>query len=77
MATTYQYTRTHPDGAEKSVGSFKTPAEAQRFLAQALVDNGYADRSAATTFARTVTLKSGPQTHSASGIAYAIVRDGT
>lgn len=73
--TTYQYTRTTPDGSTKSIGSFKTPKEAQRFVAQALVDNGYADRSEAVSFARTVTLQNGPQAHEGSGMTYSIAKE--
>lgn len=70
--TTYQYTRMNPDGSTKAVGPFRTPKEAQRFVAQALVDNGHAERADAATFARTLTPKGGPQTHDTSGITYSI-----
>lgn len=74
--TTYQYTRTNPDGQTKTVGPFRTPKEAQRFVAQALVDNGHTERGEATIFARTITIKSGPQTHIPSGTTYSIAKEG-
>lgn len=73
--TTYQYTRTKPGGQTKTVGPFRTPKEAQRFVAQALVDNGHAARNEAATFARTITLKSGTQAHASSGITYSIAKE--
>lgn len=71
----YQYTRTTPDGTTKTVGPFKTVKETQRFIARALVDNGYADPAPAMGFARTITVTGGPQTHDGSGVAYAMHRD--
>lgn len=73
---TYEYTRTSPDGNAKTVGPFRTPKEAQRFVAQALIDNGHVERADAATFARTITLKSGPQAHGPSGITYSIAKEG-
>lgn len=70
--TAYEYTRINPDGEAKTVGPFRTPKEAQRFVAQALVDNGHSERSDAARFARTVTLKGDPQVHCPSGITYSI-----
>lgn len=70
---TYQYTRTLPDGTSRSVGSFRRPKEAQRFIAHALTDNGYAStRTEAATFAATVPADGTPRTHEASGVTYAI-----
>lgn len=75
MTTTYHCTRRTPDGKTKDVGPFKNARAAQRFIAQALVDNGYADRAPANDFARTISPTGGPQTHAKSGVVYRITQE--
>lgn len=72
MKATYQYTRVLPDGTVKVVGPFAVPREAQRMIAHALVDNGYAPKGEASEFAAAVLVVGPPRTHEGSGVTYSI-----
>lgn len=71
----YHYIRTTPQGLRKPVVPFSTPKQAQRYIALALVDNGYAQRSEASAFARQITITGGPRTHLGSGMTYEITKE--
>lgn len=73
--TDYQYTRVLPDGTTKSVGPFAKEKQTQRLIAHALVDNGYAPKAEASTFAATVTAAGPPRVHGGSGVTYSIHTD--
>lgn len=63
MPKTYTYTSAIPGKTSKTIGPFKNVATARRFLAQALIDNGYANSGDAIAFANSITPGAPPKEH--------------